>query len=242
MVKNFLFVGCLLVLFSACKPKSNLKANKVVIAGSLSQIMQDDLTAKAELSTLKDEPDVYAIGAMEGLKGEIQILGSKALYSRKGIDGEMLEMDSTYLANAAMLVYTRVPEWQEYEIPKAILTLEQFDNWLYSTASKAGHNMDEPLPFLVHGFPRKLNWHIIDWNPSIGSHSKQNHINSGIQGVFVEEETDIIGFYSRNHKGVFTHHDSNMHMHFVLDNEKLAGHVDQVLFGPYMILKLPKIN
>lgn len=242
MIKNTLFVVSILAVFSACKPKSNLEVNKVVIAGSLSQIMQDDLTAKADLSMLMDEPDVYAIGAMEGLKGEIQILGSQVLNSRKGSEGEMLEMDSTYLASAAMLVYTRVPEWQEFEIPRAILTLEQFDNWLFNTASKAGHNMDQPLPFLVHGLPRKLNWHIIDWNPSIGAHSKQNHINSGIQGVFLEEETDIIGFYSRNHKGVFTHHDSNIHMHFVLDNKKLAGHVDKILFGPYMILKLPNIN
>ena len=232
----------LLAITAGCKPKSGLKVNEVKVAGSLMEVMQDDLSTRIELSTLMEETNLYAIGAMTDLKGEIQILDSKVYNSRQGAEGEMLEMDNTYNAGAAMLVYARVPEWVEFEVPKAILTLKQFDGWLYSTAAKAGHDMSSPLPFILHGFPRKLNWHIINWDPAIGAHTKQNHINSGIQGVFLEEETDILGFYSRNHKGVFTHHDANMHMHFILDNRKLGGHVDELLLGPYMTVKLPKLN
>jgi len=240
MNSRILFIISILLMVVSCKPKSKLKANEVYVAGSLHEIMQDDLSEKIALSSLHGEPNVFAIGAMTDLKGEIQIFDSQVYNSHKGSEGEMLEIDTTYQASAAMLVYARVPDWEEFEIPKAILTQEQFDSWLYGTASKAGYDMDKPLPFVIHGFPRKLNWHIINWNPAIGAHTKQNHINSGVQGVFLEEEVDIIGFYSRNHKGVFTHHDANMHMHFMLDNRKLAAHVDKLLFGPFMTLKLPK--
>ena len=51
---------------------------------------------------------------------------------------------------------------------------------------------------------------------------------------------DILGFYSEAHKGVFTHHDSNLHMHFKTETVNLAGHVDYIFLGSNMTLKLPE--
>jgi len=41
----------------------------------------------------------------------------------------------------------------------------------------------------------------------------------------------LIGFFSRNHKAVFTHHDSFFHAHFISDDLKVLGHIDETDFN-----------
>ena len=49
----------------------------------------------------------------------------------------------------------------------------------------------------------------------------------------------MLGFYSDSHHAIFTHHTTNMHMHVKTDNNEIAGHVDALVLGEGMILKLP---
>ena len=53
-------------------------------------------------------------------------------------------------------------------------------------------------------------------------------------------DVEILGFFSKQHEGVFTHNGSNTHMHFRTDDVSLAGHVDGIFLGENMTLKLPK--
>ena len=54
-------------------------------------------------------------------------------------------------------------------------------------------------------------------------------------------EVEIVGFFSTEHKGIFTHHDSNVHMHLITTDRKKMGHLDKVFFGNgSMKLYLPK--
>ena len=54
-------------------------------------------------------------------------------------------------------------------------------------------------------------------------------------------EVEIVGFFSTEHKGIFTHHDSNVHMHLITTDRRKMGHLDKVLFGSGDIkLYLPK--
>ena len=46
------------------------------------------------------------------------------------------------------------------------------------------------------------------------------------------ETVDIIGFFSTQHQGVFTHHDSYVHMHLITQDEKQMGHLDHVEIIP----------
>jgi acetolactate decarboxylase len=40
----------------------------------------------------------------------------------------------------------------------------------------------------------------------------------------------MVGFFSRKHKAIFTHHDSYFHAHFISDDRTIMGHVDEVMF------------
>ena len=93
---------------------------------------------------------------------------------------------------------------------------------------------------MMEGYIRKINWHIVNWDENSSNHSRETHMNSGLNGIIVEEDVEILGFYSKDHKGVYTHHDENWHMHFTAKDQNLAAHLDDLLLGEYMTLKLPK--
>ena len=42
----------------------------------------------------------------------------------------------------------------------------------------------------------------------------------------------MIGFYSTEHRGIFTHADSSVHVHFVSADGRDSGHVESFEFAP----------
>ena len=44
------------------------------------------------------------------------------------------------------------------------------------------------------------------------------------------EQSEIVGFFSTEHKGIFTHHNSFLHMHLMTVNKDKMGHLDEVMF------------
>ena len=44
------------------------------------------------------------------------------------------------------------------------------------------------------------------------------------------ERSEIVGFFSTEHKAIFTHHDSFLHMHLITADRKKMGHLDEVMF------------
>ncbi|MDG1901717.1 MAG: hypothetical protein P8I80_05735, partial [Bacteroidales bacterium] len=68
---------------------------KVEFHGALKNIMhKGDVTAKANLSDLKDVEHLYALGALENLKGEIQIFNSSPFNTL--IADSTLSFDNTF--------------------------------------------------------------------------------------------------------------------------------------------------
>jgi len=61
-------------------------------------------------------------------------------------------------------------------------------------------------------------------------------------GTMKDKQVIILGFYSTAHKGIITHHDTNMHMHIKLEGNGVGGHVDELTLERGMLLKLPKLN
>lgn len=231
-------LALIILSLQSCKQETTDSVEGIEHVGALKEIMSGNLDSNIKLDELKEVPNLYALGAMAGLKGEIQIINSQPYNSR--VTAENFTVDKDFNASAALLVYTQVPEWQEFSIPKAILTLKQFEDFLEYTAVKAGVDTSRPFPFMIDGYVRKIDWHIVNWDENNASHSRESHLASGLNGIMVEEDVEILGFYSKDHKGIYTHHDANWHMHFNAKDQNLAGHLDDLLLGEYMTLKLPK--
>ncbi len=228
------------LMFCSCQNSTNINQTFTVeFKGALKNMMhKGDISAKANLKDLRDLKNLYALGAIENLKGEIQIFNSEP-YNTYIVDGKM-KFDHSYSNQATLLVYATVENWIKVQIPNTIITMDDFEKFIKQAAKK--HNIDnkKPFPFLVEGIANEISWHIIDWKDGDNEHSHEKHISSGLNGTLKNKEVDLLGFYSDSHHAIFTHHTTNMHIHMKLKKENLAGHVDDLKLGQNMILKLPK--
>ncbi|MDT0555479.1 acetolactate decarboxylase [Patiriisocius hiemis] len=209
--------------------------------GALKDIMhKGDITAKASLSDFEGAEHFYALGAFENLKGEIQIFDSTSFNT--SVKNDTLTIDSSFDKNATLLVYAKVEKWNTFKVPDSVVDKKQFETYVFEVAKQNNININKPFPFLVSGTARKIDWHVIDWKDGDTEHSHAKHISSGLNGTLKNKNADFLGFYSNAHHTIFTHHSTNIHTHFKLQNNSVAGHVDDFLLGDAMTLKLPKVD
>lgn len=231
-----------LIIFSCKKTKETQNINptfKVEFKGALKNIMfKGDLSAKAQLNDYKEISHFYALGAIENLKGEIQIFDNESYNTF--VNDTILQFDKTFNKNASLLVYASVKKWKNIHIPNTIKTKKALETYIEKTAKDNGINIHQPFPFLIEGKLKSFDWHVINWKDGDTEHSHEKHINSGLHGTIKNQEVEILGFYSDAHHTIFTHHSTNMHMHFTAKNKKIAGHLDDLILGKNMILKLPE--
>lgn len=238
ITNHIIYLVCMLI-FSNCVNKSHsTDAVEVEYVGALRSIMHEgDISSKISLTDLKDHDHLYAIGAFENLKGEIQVFDGHPLNSF--VEDETVKIDSSFKNNASLLVYASIPEWTEIIIPAAVASYRDLESYISTTAKNYGIDMSSPFPFLIKGKVKKITSHVIDWVDGDTVHSHQKHMESGIQSRFKDQEVEIIGFYSNWHKTIFTHMSTFMHLHFKTADKSYAGHIDDLILGKDMILKLP---
>ena len=87
-----------------------------------------DLSPKVELKKLENIKNLYALGAVGYLKGEVQIFNSKPMITY--VENNKLKYNHTYNMNASLLVYTQVEKWTDYKIPNNIVTRKQFEEYV----------------------------------------------------------------------------------------------------------------
>lgn len=237
---NKLLLGAMAISLFSCEEKQVDHQYEVQHHGALKTLMMEgDLMATKSLVEYENIPNSYALGAAEDLKGEIQIFNSKVYNTF--IQNGSLQFDSTYTVNAALLVYAQVPSWRPINIPDTIKSSASLEQFIARAAEENEQDIEEPFPFLLEGEVNSLKWHVIDWKEGDSIHSPQKHKESGLQGTIQNQKVEVLGFYSNSHHRIFTHHSSNVHMHFRKVDDSLAGHIDELLPGE-MVLKLPEAN
>ncbi len=225
--------------FFSCVTSEN--EYKVEHKGALKDIMhKGDISAKIKLSFFEEQNHFYALGAIENLKGEIQIFNSKP-FNTIVIDNT-LTFDNSFKQKATLLVYASIEKWNKIIIPENISTYIQFEAFIENTAKMNHIKIDEPFPFLIEGIAQSFNWHVIDWKDGDMHHTHEKHKTSGLHGTIKNSLVEMLGFYSNAHHTIFTHHTTNMHIHVKTADGEVAGHVDDIILGKGMILKLPDIN
>lgn len=212
---------------------------KVEFSGALKNMMhKGDLSAYANLNDYKNIEHIYALGAIEELKGEILILDGIPYIS--SVEENQLKIDNSFNYKASLLVNTVVKDWEEFEIHSEISTYEDLEKCIATTAEQNNISMSKPFPFMIVGKIDSLSWHVINWPEGDHEHSHEKHISSGLHGTHKGIGVQILGFYSDRHHAIFTHHTTNMHLHFISRDKSKTGHVDGLRLGNSMKLLLPK--
>ena len=229
----------MVIAFTSCQNTHKKEVSILVKhSGALRTIMSGNIQPVISLDTLSKKKHLYALGAVDNLKGEIQIFDSKP--SNSFVIDSSLQIKDSYSLKASLLVYAEVEEWDTFQIENS-KTKSDLEEQIFELATNSGINTEEPFPFLLEGIIASVDWHVINWKDGDMEHSHIKHINSGLNGRLYNEKVNMLGFYSNSHHAIFTHHTTNMHMHFVTADKDIAGHVDDINLNNGMVLKLPSI-
>jgi acetolactate decarboxylase len=179
---------------------------------------------------------LYAIGPLERGRGEVSIYDSVPLISE--VHDSRTNVSVDFSRRAAFLVYAIVENWRRVTLRKLIDGEQQLEEQLLPFAVESGIDVDLPFPFLIHCHITQATFHVLR-NQTEGEYSPEVHEKAKVRFPIIDQSVEIIGFYSRRHRGVFTPRDSDFHMHVrTLDNQ-LSGHLEIFSFSPGMMLYLP---
>jgi len=201
--------------------------SKVQVVGAMKNVMwKGELAGTMDLDTIKNKNGLYGLGPLEYLTGEILILDGTSYISTVLTDSTMT-VEETYRVKAPFLVYTNQMDWDIETLPAGIMTIEDLEEFIDGKT----RDFKRPFVFKLQGQIEKADIHIqnlpIGTDVSSPEEAHQGQVNYSLENT----EVDIIGFFSTEHKGVFTHHDSNVHLHLITSDRKKMGHLDKVIFG-----------
>lgn len=235
MKKIHLLILPLITLF-ACKTTE--EGWEVKNYGVLREIMQEQkIGANADLKDFENMPNLYALGALEGLSGEILILNGEP-YNGLANQGRLV-FDKSFDKKATLLVSSQVDEWEIITLKETFNNLKELQAVISAQGKAAGIDVLKPFPFMIKGNFQSIDWHVINAKEA----EAQNHEaykKAGLKGSEEGTDTQILGFYSSQHEGIFTHHGSYLHLHFLSADESTMGHVDELVQNGVFELFLPK--
>jgi acetolactate decarboxylase len=237
------------VLLLGCAAPSNPQAaieprawdGKVEVHGALRAMFHEGQTgAMVSLESLPPNPDLYALGALANLSGEVTVIGGRA-YLAYPEEADAMRTETTLRTDAAatLLVASEVPAWNGVVIDRGI-RFEDFDDEIARLAAAAGMSPGDRFPFLIEGAFEDLQWHVLDGRRlSGGGSSHQDHLAAAAKARRDGATATLVGFYSASDQGVFTHMGSKTHMHCVLEDPLSSGHVDHVDIPAGITVKFP---
>ncbi|SDS41639.1 acetolactate decarboxylase [Formosa sp. Hel1_31_208] len=218
------------------KPKTLQKNsdNKITIIGAMKNVMwKGELQGIIKLDTITNKRGLFGIGPESFLTGELLINNGQSYVSRVLSDSTMI-VHKTFNVSAPFFVYGNVEEWQKLTLPNNIVTITDLEAFISKKTMTASH----PFVFKLIGKVKKATIHVQNLPKGTKVASPQEAHQGQINYTLTNEPVEIIGFFSTEHQGIFTHHDSYMHMHLITKDESKMGHLDDVNFEE-MTLYIP---
>jgi acetolactate decarboxylase len=222
------------------RPLATAPVGEVRWLGAMRKVMREgDLTGVVDLRALADRSHLYAVGPLEGLRGEVTIWDGKP--SLATLKNGKVAIGKEFQGKACFLVFAQVSRWREFDLPANLNKPEALEGHIRQVAHMAGVNTEQPIPFLVCGTAAQATLHIVNKTDN-APHTPKDHDKIKVPFDLEDQEVKVIGFYSEKHAGIFTHHDSNVHVHVLTVDGKLSGHLDRLVPGKKMRLSLPQVE
>lgn len=212
-----------LTFLASCEPQKTTSSIKVV--GKMSDVMwQGQLQGNIATDSLSSK-NAYGLGPLAYLKGEILLMEGQT-YTSKVVDSVQHEVEEVPGAKAPFFVYTTASDLKTVPLPEGVYHLKdiaaQIDT-LYAT-------YEAPLLVRIDGLFKTVKVHSVNLaegatvsSPAEAHQGLTTYDYDGIEG-------SLVGFFSRQHQSVFTHHDSFFHAHFISEDREVLGHVDAISF------------
>jgi acetolactate decarboxylase len=238
-------LSCSILLLSSCL---NLKSQEVIknktidrsvqIRGTMSKVMHEgDLSSTIDLDTISEKQYLCGLGALENMTGEILVLDGISYYSTIKEDQQM-QVNESFSIKAPFFAYTHVQRWQEVVLSDSIFTLSQLENFMDQVTQK----FTRPYFFRVITTVDSAQIHVLNLPKGTKINSPEDAHRGQKTFVIRDKEVDLVGFFSTQHQGIFTHHDTFLHLHLITHDRKQMGHLDSIAFKPgFTRLLLPRL-
>ena len=215
----FLFFAALGILDCGTEP-----GNEVKVSGAMKNVMwKGELYGTIYLDTIPDKQHLYGLGPAEYLAGEILIIDGRSFISTIKNENE-ISVEETYKISAPFFVYSNVPEWTEHDLPDSITNIKQLEKYLDGVTQ----NSKRPFAFKLTGEIETGSLHIVNLPKGAEVHSPEDVRKEAASFKMSKEQVQVIGFFSTEHKGIFTHHDTYLHMHVITSDNKKMGHLEDM--------------
>lgn len=208
--------------------------------GSRHAIMQqNDLSAQIALDSLTGIDHLYALGPIEGLRGEVTIYDGTPSIAR--FDDGAPNVSTTMDAQAIFLVYGAASEWTEVPVSESISGLDELEAFVQSEAETAGLDLETPFPFRIEGAIDTATYHVIWRTDDRAMHNHAAHQEAKRMFAFSDEPVRLIGFWLHAEgEGVYTHPGLRTHVHVMNADNTASGHLDDLTLPAGATLYLPK--
>jgi acetolactate decarboxylase len=218
--------GLTIWTFISCSLNAQYTNNNVKIVGEMKNVMwKGQLDGKINLDTIENRTNLYGLGPVEFLAGEVLIIDGKS-YKSTVVSDTTMKVDETYNIKAPFFGYANISKWTEQPLPDSIQDMKQLEQYL----DKVTQSSLRPFMFKLSGIIQQASIHVVNL-PKGTKVSSPGEAHQGQKNYELKNEaSDIIGFFSTQHKTVFTHHDTFLHMHLITNDLQKMGHLDKVLF------------
>jgi acetolactate decarboxylase len=239
MTKSIVGLSMALVLVACTATEENAQSpqhtySDVLVAGAMKNVMwKGELAGIIDLDTIQDKKGLYGLGPLSDLTGELLINDGKSYVSKVLTDSTM-SVEETFDLTAPFFVYGHVNEWEEMGLPDTIREIADLEQFI----DEKTKDRKRPFVFKLSGQIAGGIIHVQNLPKGTKVSSPKEAHQGQVDYKLGKEEVDIVGFFSTTHQGIFTHHDSYLHMHLITKEESLMGHLDEVEFTD-MSLFLP---
>ncbi len=202
-------------------------SHDIYIVGEMRQVMREaKLEGSIRLDTLRQREHLYGLGPLAFLKGEIMIIDGESYISTVADDSSMV-VERTDEVEAPFFGYGNVPSWSEMTLPDSVRTLTELERYLDATTK----DRKRPFFFRLVGLVDEAVIHVVNLpDGSVVTSPDEAHVGQ-VDYPIKDAESELLGFFSTEHKAVFTHHDTYLHIHLITADRSMMGHVDALVLG-----------
>jgi len=232
---------CLYMIFTVMPGSVSLAAqtspHQVSIVGQMKDVKwKGELQGKLALDSLPGGTAVYGMGPLSFLRGEIMVYGGRYYVARVLPDSSMQVKEEAHI-EAPFFGYAVIPAWKSMNLPNTVWNLSQLQTWL----GTLNFNRGEAFMFRMEGQIQEARIHVVNLPEGSQVRSPEDAHRGKVDYVLNQGIVSIIGFYSTRHRGIFTHHDTYLHLHLLSADKQKMGHVDGLRFDPkHMRIFLPE--
>lgn len=209
-----------------------LATAQVIVTGAMRNTMFNGQLAGLIAMDSIALPGMHGIGPLEHLRGEITLVDGRCFVSQVKPDGS-IQVEERTDVKAPFFVRSNAREWVAVALPAAVVDLPTLDAFLTEWAK----GRQGPFLFRLRGLVgADIVFHVMNvplglsfQGPDEAHAHKVIYRDKGSEGT-------LIGFFSTSHKGVFTHHDTNIHVHYLSWDHARMGHVDELRFDSQRII------